>query len=41
MSLHQRSAPRRLMGVSAAAACIALVVAGCSNIVHQQSDWNR
>ena len=31
MSLHQRSAPRRLMGVSAAAACIALVVAGCSN----------
>ena len=31
MSLHQRSAPRRLMGVSAAAACIALVIAGCSN----------
>src|SRR6187401_3695710 len=30
MSLHHRSAPRRLMGVSAAAACIALVVAGCS-----------
>src|SRR4051812_26074208 len=30
MSLHQRSAPRRLMGVSAAAACIALVVAGCA-----------
>ncbi len=31
MSLHQRSAPRRLMGVSAVAACIALVAAGCSN----------
>ena len=31
MSLHQRSAPRRLMGVSAAAACIALVAAGCAN----------
>src|SRR5207342_2118059 len=31
MSLHRRSAPRRLMGVSAAAACIALVIAGCSN----------
>ena len=30
MSLHQRSAPRRLMGVSAAAACIARVAAGCS-----------
>ena len=30
MSLHQRSAPRTLMGVSAAAACIALVVAGCA-----------
>ena len=31
MSLHERSAPRRLMGVSAAAACIALVAAGCGN----------
>ena len=31
MSLHQRSAPRRLMGVSAVAACIALVAVGCSN----------
>ena len=31
MSLHQRTAARRLMGVSAAAACIALVIAGCSN----------
>ena len=31
MSLRQRSAPRRLMGVSAAAAAIALVVAGCSD----------
>jgi ABC-type glycerol-3-phosphate transport system substrate-binding protein len=31
MSLHQRSAPRRLMGVSAAAACIALLAAGCSS----------
>ena len=31
MSLHQRSAPRTLTGVSAAAACIALVVAGCSS----------
>ena len=30
MSLHQRSAPRTLTGVSAAAACIALVVAGCA-----------
>jgi multiple sugar transport system substrate-binding protein len=30
MSLHQRSAPRTLRGVSAAAACIALVAAGCS-----------
>ena len=30
MSLHQRSAPRTLSGVSAAAACIALVVAGCA-----------
>src|SRR4029078_10285664 len=30
MSLRQPTAPRRLMGVSAAAACIALVVAGCS-----------
>src|SRR4249919_2671708 len=31
VSLHERSAPRRLMGVSAAAACIALVAAGCGN----------
>ena len=31
MSLHQRRAPRTLMGVSAAAAAIALAVAGCSN----------
>jgi len=31
MSLHQRIAPRTLMGMSAAAASIALVVAGCSD----------
>jgi multiple sugar transport system substrate-binding protein len=30
MSLHQRRAPRRLMGVFAATACISLVVAACS-----------
>src|SRR3954470_22116271 len=30
MALHQRSAPRSLTGVIAAAACIALVGAGCA-----------